>query len=161
MPQPLPTPYDIAPIPYVPWTPSSHEWFLLLLATLIGLVLIAVWHLLKRGRRLSGVVDQLLKEIERSSHNTSTASTDRISRTARRVIEHTTRHDLGGLSSDELAAYAERCPTHEERTALSLVADLESHIYAPPSAEEQERLRQISSDLIPALKALIDARRRS
>ncbi len=159
-PKPLPTPYDLADIPYVPWSPGSREWILLLLATCGALVLVSAWHLLRRGRKLSRVVDRLLEEIERSSHQTSVASTERISRAARRVIEHTTRHDLGGLSPDEIAAYAGKCPDPEESRALRLIADLESHLYAPPSAEEQDRSREIARALLPALTNLVKIRRR-
>jgi hypothetical protein len=160
LPIPLPTPYDITDIPYVPWSPSSHEWLLLLCATCMALVLVSAWHFLRRGRKLSRVVNRLLEEIERSSYQTSIASTERISRAARRVIEHTTRHDLGGLSPDELAAYAARCSDPEEAQALRLIADLESHLYAPPSQEEKDRIREIARTLLPALTNLVELRRR-
>jgi hypothetical protein len=159
-PKALPTPYDITDIPYVPWNPGGLEWILLLLVTCAALVLVCVWHLLRRGRKLTRVVDRLLAEIERSSHQTSTASTERISRAARRVIEHTTRHDLGGLSPDEIAMYASKCSEPEESRALRLIADLESHLYAPPSAEEKDRSREIARALLPALTNLVQLRRR-
>jgi hypothetical protein len=160
LPKPLPTPYDITDIPYVPWSPGTREWILLLLAACAALVLISAWHLLRRGRKLSRVVDRLLEEIERSSHQTSVASTERISRAARRVIEHTTQHDLGGLSPDEISAYAAKCADPEEVQALRLIADLESHLYAPPSAEEKDRTREIARALLPALTNLVEIRRR-
>ncbi len=159
MPQPLPTPYDITNIPFVPWSPGTREWLLLLVATCGALVFLSLWHLLRRGRRLRRVVDRLLEEIERSSHQNSVASTERISRAARRIIEHTTRHNLGGLSPEELAAYANQCRDPEEGVALRLIADLESHLYAPPSDALNERRRAIAQALRPALTQLIKARR--
>jgi hypothetical protein len=158
---PLPTPYDITEIPNVPWDPGTHEWFLLLVITLVAVALVWLWHLVRRGRKLNRVVEQLLKEIERGSLHASTASAERISRAARRVVEHTTRHDLGGLSPDELSDYAASCSTDEERNALGLIAELESRLYAPPSEHKDEQTAEIARSLLPALRALTNQRRRA
>ena len=161
MPQALPTPYDITEIPLIPWSPGTQEWLVLFALTVVGLLLTAVWHAFKRGRGLRGIVPQLLREIERSSRQPTGASAERISRAARRVIEHSTRHALSGLSSHEIRAYAEQCTNVDERTALTLIGELESRSYAPPTQREPAQLEQLARELLASLKVLTDPRRRS
>jgi len=151
--EPIPTPFDITPIPYVAWEPSGYV-FLLLFVALIIVALGIVLRNRRPGSRHARVVRQLLRDLDRTEVSASGIECERFSRLARRILSFLVGMDLSGYSADELRDLAAATDDSQEAEALSLIASIEDYAYAPAGATPKDSVRELARHIRTILSEL-------
>ena len=159
-PLPIPTPYDITPIPVVPWSPGSTAW-------IVTLTVLAALFLLLRGyqrfhaKRTFDAGEILLAELRQINPERSLDERQRLIKLTQRALNFLRNCDVRGLSSEELLTLSTQEERASERNLLSLLAELENDQYAPPDSQGNAVTIEHAQRLYAAVQSLILERERS
>ncbi len=158
MPDAIPTPFDITPIPHIPWQPGRLEW-LFLLAGLALFALAAYYRLRPRTEPMRvTIIDLLLKDIEQTAKVRSPDAIQRISHLVRRVIEYLSSVEISSMSPGELEVLSRSATPPSLSESLRCLAALEASVYAPPSELQESDI--LATTLVRALKEYVNVSRR-
>lgn len=137
--EPLPTPYDIAPLPQFAYSPGLLVWLLLILVLLVGAFAIILSDRRGHGRVAASAIRQALAELDLCAQSLDSRSGEdlrhtlfRASLLARRLLAVLHDPSVVNLSPAELAAWAERTalPAPIARLARQ-IPELEALKFAP------------------------------
>jgi hypothetical protein len=145
---PIPAPYDITEIPYMPWVPSPSVWAAIAVA--LALVAAAVWRRqTPRARRGdTKIVDTLITELRATTTTSAEVNLERASRIARRLVSHISGRNVLELTGDELrASVSEGTPPTLKRIILA-AASFEEIGYEPATSRRDAAARQLASELV-------------
>lgn len=123
---PLPTPYDITPIPHIPYAPGLRDW--LILASILAACAIALLSITRqRIRRSVSPLERArtqLAHLEESLHgpHLSRANCFTASQTTKRAIDAALGTDLHAATIDELQALSESHPSEALREIAGMLA---------------------------------------
>jgi hypothetical protein len=157
---PLPTPFDIAALPFFPWEPGRAAWILLAVA-LAAVVLGSKWWSSRRDARspiesaFAQVANHFSALLIRESPP-GAADMERVSLLLRRLLSLCEHADIAGLTPTELSALAQKKAEPATRELLSALGSVDTDRYLPPSSQ---RARSAARERIEELKRLVDAYR--
>lgn len=147
---PLPTPFDILPLPGLPLRPSPIAWGLLLLLLGIGLFL-ATRKSKSRVTRFE-VIQQARREIESLSLPLSKADLTLVASRLRHVAEVLSGEPCTTLSAQELLCLAAATPVSPVAPLFRFLAELDQMRFAPEiSAERAATCHSAALQLLGAL----------
>ncbi len=132
---PLPTPYDILPLPGLPISPGPLAWGVLLSMLAIGILLTS-----RKPRPSSNrfhVIQQAEKEIESLSLPLSKADLALLASRLRHVAEVLSGKPCTALTGQELVELSASTSQREIAALLKLIAELDQVRFAPTLAPEQ------------------------
>lgn len=160
MSEPIPTPYDIIGIPYIPWEPSFSVWLVALLLFMAAATLLGVMAFFTARRPSERALNRLLTQLAGSQVAAPGIECERFSRLCRRILSFLAEHDLTGCSAQELRSLASLSGDPREVEALQLVALIEDHSYAPAGIVLDQPLPELFESAKRALAAFAAERRR-
>lgn len=149
----IPTPFDITPIPHIPWEPGAVSWVVAVMTLLLVSAAVALWGRYGRSSRNERALRRLLRELSALQASKAGPECERFSRLARRIFSSLVGIDLAGCSPDELRRLAAATEDLEEAEALRLIAQIEEFAYAPASAPRPEPISAVSARVTAAIKA--------
>ena len=158
MQEPLPTPYDISPLPQFAFEPSTELWIICLSVSILVVFILAVCNwMFSRRRSPEKAVNKALERISRIQSNLTQENSkncaEELSLVLRRFLSTYFAQDLVSLSNSELTAWAKSSSNlklAEFSNILQLLDEIKYSSSNPPSTS----LQHIVADLPEQVKVL-------
>jgi hypothetical protein len=160
MPPAIPTPFDISPIPVIPWSPGIESWITTIILIALAYATILGYRRVLSSRRFvaATVLQTELSHIQPLDNH---ADRQRLIKLTQRALIFLTSCDVRGLSSEELVALSTQESDGSVRKLLALLAALENDQYAPPHSHSDPEIREHARELYTALQDFLIDRRRT
>lgn len=159
--EPIPTPYDIVPIPHIPWEPGTSVWGIAAGVFAAVVLLIFLARFFSRGNAKVRALRPLLSELSKLSTPRTSVACERFTRLARRILSFLVGLDLSGYSADELRKLAAATSDGSEAEVLVLIAQLEDLTYAPDGVRDEAGLPSLAREVVHALNRYVGSMNKS
>lgn len=160
MPPAIPTPFDISPIPVIPWSPGLENWVTTLILMALAYATILGYRRVTSSRSFAAAT-VLQAELRHIKPLDSHADQQRLIKLTQRALIFLANCDIRGLASEELLALSAQEDYASVRKLLAPLAALESYQYAPPHIQGEPEIREQARQLYAALQDFLIEKRRS
>lgn len=155
MPTPLPSPYDILPIPYFAWAPSLAVWLILVVAVLVTAILIRISAGKVQADFYGPALDAAIEEIKSillspKFNDELELARDKASIVGRRALAAVQSMPFASMGPEEIRAASEDLQGAIKKAALAL-KDIEELRY---QSRDSELSREYIEKFLLALQSL-------
>lgn len=162
MPDAIPTPFDIAAIPYMAWIPGSSTWATALV--IVGLIILGAY--ISQGRRPTQqkqgrLLKSLLRDLQALSDDHGPLYQERALRLATRIVCTLEGQSWSALSPDELKRRCSGYADGPEKQIISCLAELHETLCRPDVERRISSIDALIRQIVEALRSIIKEKRRT
>ena len=162
MPEAIPTPFDIAAIPYMAWIPGLMTWA----TALITVAILALGAYLSQGRntnqRKQGkLLTSLVRDLQTLSNEQGTLYQERALRLATRIVCTLEGQSWAALSPDELKRRCGSYADGPEKRIISCLAELHETLCRPDVDDRMSSIDSLIREMVDSLTTIVEQRRRA